>query len=128
MSYMFLYKFISTIFRSLLLNVFIVAGVFKSTFKSLENVTPEVLYPIPDFTAFNQPVDEPTDDLLPKKKKPVFLSINRYERKKNLELSLKALGKTQNNYIHVPVVLHCKSLLDKFCFLSQNRHQFTPIL
>ena len=69
------------------------AEVFKSTFKSLVHVTPEVLYPIPDFTAFNLPVDEPEDDLIPKKKKPVFLSINRYERKKNLELSLNALSK-----------------------------------
>ena len=74
---------------------------FKSTFKSLVNVTPEVLYPIPDFTAFNLPIDEPTDDLIPKKKKPVFLSINRYERKKNLELNLKALRKYGKVLLHV---------------------------
>ena len=69
------------------------AEVFKTTFKSLSNHSPEVLYPIPDFTSFNLPVDESSNDLIPKQKKSVFLSINRYERKKNLGLALQALSK-----------------------------------
>ena len=69
------------------------AEVFKKTFQSLSNHSPEVLYPIPDFSSFNMPVDESSNDLIPKQKKPVFLSINRYERKKNLGLALHALSK-----------------------------------
>lgn len=76
----------------ILVNSKFTADVFKTTFKSLSSHTPEVLYPIPDFTSFDLPVDEPLDDLIPKQKEPVFLSINRYERKKNLELALHALG------------------------------------
>lgn len=72
------------------------AEVFRTTFQSLADHTPEVLYPIPDFTSFNLPVDQPKDDLIPKNKKTVFLSINRYERKKNLELCLNALSKLKN--------------------------------
>ena len=66
---------------------------FRTTFRSLSDHIPDVLYPTPDFSSFDLPVDEPADDLIPKRKKPIFLSINRYERKKNLELSLHALSK-----------------------------------
>ena len=52
-----------------------------------------MLYPIPDFSAFNKPVEEPSPDLMPRDVKCIFLSINRYERKKNLNLAIEALGK-----------------------------------
>lgn len=66
---------------------------FHDTFKSLSHVQPDVLYPIPDFSAFNKPVDPPSPDLVPSDAQTIFLSINRYERKKNLGLAVKALGK-----------------------------------
>ena len=69
------------------------AGVFHETFKSLSHIEPEVLYPIPDFSAFNKPVEKPSPDLMPRDVKCIFLSINRYERKKNLNLAIEALGK-----------------------------------
>jgi len=69
------------------------ASVFKQTFGSLRNTDPAVLYPIPDFSAFQKAVEPPTEELLPLNKKIVFLSINRYERKKNLALAIQAFGK-----------------------------------
>ena len=68
------------------------AGVFHETFKSLSHVEPDVLYPIPDFAAFNKPTDPPTADLMPTGASTTFVSINRYERKKNLGLAIQALG------------------------------------
>lgn len=69
------------------------ASVFKETFSSLTKCDPAVLYPIPDFKAFQKPIEEPTDDLIPSNKSIIFLSINRYERKKNLALAVQAFGK-----------------------------------
>nr|KAG5709561.1 hypothetical protein BaRGS_001611 [Batillaria attramentaria] len=57
------------------------------------HIQPEVLYPIPDFSAFQKPVEPATDDLVPTGAKIVFLSINRYERKKNLGLAIRSFGK-----------------------------------
>ncbi|XP_053393905.1 alpha-1,3/1,6-mannosyltransferase ALG2-like [Mercenaria mercenaria] len=80
----------------ILVNSKFTASVFQNTFMSLGKCKPSVLYPIPDFTAFNKPVDEPVDDLLPSNKKLVFLSINRYERKKNLSLAIQAFGQLKD--------------------------------
>lgn len=72
--------------------------VFKNTFKSLRKV-PDVLYPSintdlldgtdPDPLSSVLPVDFPEDAF-------VFLSINRYERKKDLGLALAAFGHLKN--------------------------------
>jgi alpha-1,3/alpha-1,6-mannosyltransferase len=58
-------------------------------------VQPAVLYPIPDFNGLNKPVDEEFMKSLPQK--PSFLSINRYERKKNISLAVMAFGKLSYN-------------------------------
>ncbi|ELU05663.1 hypothetical protein CAPTEDRAFT_229017 [Capitella teleta] len=75
-----------------LVNSKFTAGVFHRTFTSLGYMEPDVLYPIPDFTQFDGEVIAPTDDLIPAKDAIVFLSINRYERKKNLPLALDAMA------------------------------------
>lgn len=71
---------------------------FAETFTSLSHITPKVLYPIPNFSALNpenyEEEMENTELSIPKSK-VVFLSINRYERKKNLGLAIRALGKYQ---------------------------------
>ncbi|XP_037654111.1 alpha-1,3/1,6-mannosyltransferase ALG2 [Choloepus didactylus] len=67
------------------------AGVFKDTFKSLSYIDPDVLYPSLNVTSFDSAVPEKLDNLVPKEKEFLFLSINRYERKKNLPLALEAL-------------------------------------
>ncbi|XP_036395133.1 alpha-1,3/1,6-mannosyltransferase ALG2 [Megalops cyprinoides] len=67
------------------------AGVFRRTFKSLAGVHIDVLYPSLNSAAFDGEFEE-LDGLIPEKKTWIFLSINRYERKKNLALALQALG------------------------------------
>ncbi|XP_076440288.1 alpha-1,3/1,6-mannosyltransferase ALG2-like [Babylonia areolata] len=76
----------------ILVNSKFTAGIFHQTFTSLQHMTPEVLYPIPDFSAFQKPAQPASDDLIPSGEKLVFLSINRYERKKNLALAIRAFG------------------------------------
>lgn len=90
-----------------LVNSKFTAEVFKETFTSLYKMTPEVLYPIPDFSALDKPAPEPSDDLMPRDASTIFLSINRYERKKNLSLAIEALAcaKEQSNLDGVHLVM-----------------------
>ncbi|KAM9642597.1 alpha-1,3/1,6-mannosyltransferase ALG2 isoform 1-T1 [Trichechus inunguis] len=67
------------------------ANVFKDTFKTLSHIDPDVLYPSVNVTSFDSAIPEKLDDLVPKGKQFLFLSINRYERKKNVTLALEAL-------------------------------------
>lgn len=71
------------------------ANVFHQTFKSL-STSPEVLYPSLVFSCFDSVEGDRIDDLFPACK-TLFVSINRFERKKNLGLALEALAylKTQ---------------------------------
>lgn len=63
--------------------------VFTETFKTL-NVSPDVLYPSLVTKSFDKPVmSELSLDSVPRNAQ-ILLSINRYERKKNLPLALKA--------------------------------------
>ena len=73
------------------IHFFLAANTFKETFPSLADTSPEVLYPSLDFSAFGGEI-EPAGDLVPSNAKTLFLSINRYERKKNLGLAIEALG------------------------------------
>ena len=75
----------------LFIHFFLAANTFKETFPSLADTNPEVLYPSLDFSAFDGEI-EPAGDLVPSNAKTLFLSINRYERKKNLGLAIEALG------------------------------------
>ena len=81
------------------MNYVFTAKVFQETFTSLEHIQPEVLYPIPDFSAFDKPVDPLT--FVQTDAENIFLSINRYERKKNLSLAIKAFGKFLYNLNNV---------------------------
>lgn len=75
----------------ILVNSRFTASVFKDTFKSLSHIDPDVLYPSLNVAAFDSVIPDKLDDLVPAGKKFLFLSINRYERKKNLALALEAL-------------------------------------
>ncbi|KAH9523586.1 Alpha-1,3-mannosyltransferase-like protein [Bulinus truncatus] len=76
----------------ILVNSKFTAEIFHQTFQSLHRIQPEVLYPIPDFSNFDKPV-EPITPVIPVQSKEFFLSINRYERKKNLALAIHAFDK-----------------------------------
>lgn len=75
----------------ILVNSRFTANVFKETFKSLSHIKPDVLYPSLNFGTFDAVISADVASIVPDKKKFLFLSINRYERKKNLALALKAL-------------------------------------
>lgn len=79
-----------------LVNSRFTAHVFHSTFKSLAHIHPMVLYPSLNFSAFDQ---SPSDlgDTLPPQVEYMFLSINRYERKKNLCLAIEAFSTLVEN-------------------------------
>ena len=80
----------------ILVNSNFTAETFVSTFTSLRNQRPRVLYPSLNFSTFDATPSAESDDLLPPSAKFVFLSINRYERKKNLKLALEALNWLKN--------------------------------
>nr|XP_034990951.1 alpha-1,3/1,6-mannosyltransferase ALG2 [Zootoca vivipara] len=75
----------------ILVNSFFTASVFKETFKSLSHINPDVLYPSLNVNVFDTVIPEDVAHIVPNRKRFLFLSINRYERKKNLVLALEAL-------------------------------------
>ena len=80
----------------LLVNSKFTASIFRDTFKSLK-VDPQVLYPSLNTAKFDALIEdyESREGIRKSQDKTVhFLSINRYERKKNLPLALRAFGKT----------------------------------
>ncbi|CAL8341313.1 unnamed protein product [Gadus morhua 'NCC'] len=70
------------------------AGVFRETFLSLKEVQIDVLYPSLNTVNFDRPSEgtRALAGLLPEGTACLFLSLNRYERKKNLGLALEALA------------------------------------
>ncbi len=75
-----------------LVNSNFTAGIFHRTFKSLTEIKPTVLHPSLNFSAFDIPPSD-LQDIIPPSVKFMFLSINRFERKKNLPLAIKAFAK-----------------------------------
>lgn len=83
---------------TILVNSNFTRGIFKDTFRSL-TVLPQVLYPSLNTKYFDDNTDVEVNDPIANKLKEsdiVFLSINRFDRKKNLSLALKAFRKVQN--------------------------------
>nr|XP_056713844.1 alpha-1,3/1,6-mannosyltransferase ALG2 [Euleptes europaea] len=75
----------------ILVNSCFTATVFKETFKSLSHINPDVLYPSLNVATFDTIIPADVASIVPNRGKFLFLSINRYERKKNLVLALEAL-------------------------------------
>jgi len=74
----------------ILVNSLFTKDIFHKSFKILKalKVNPEVLYPAIDFSKFdNVPEDK---EFMKTVLKPFFLSLNRYERKKDIGLAIKA--------------------------------------
>jgi len=73
------------------------AKTFRKTFKSLVDTPVTVLYPAINTESFDIEVDSNIlDNIVPPARKHIFLSINRYERKKNLLLALESLNEYRN--------------------------------
>ncbi|XP_062841515.1 alpha-1,3/1,6-mannosyltransferase ALG2 [Trichomycterus rosablanca] len=67
------------------------ADVFKQTFPNLSGIQTDVLYPSLNTSTFDRNMED-LDGLIPDRCRFLFLSINRYERKKNLPLAVQALA------------------------------------
>eukprot|EP00039_Didymoeca_costata_P019820 m.339072 g.339072 ORF g.339072 m.339072 type:complete len:422 (-) comp18650_c0_seq1:70-1335(-) len=81
----------------ILVNSRFTAMTFAKTFPSIAT-TPQILYPSLNFSAFDTvPKGVNIEDLVPAEAKNVFLSINRYERKKNLNLAVEAFAVLKKN-------------------------------
>ncbi|XP_015784007.1 alpha-1,3/1,6-mannosyltransferase ALG2 [Tetranychus urticae] len=79
----------------ILVNSHFTASVFRDTFKSLSHVELDVLYPVFKFSTFDRPVKDVLSKGLPRLPNQIttiFLSLNRYERKKRVELAIEALA------------------------------------
>ncbi|XP_012723218.2 alpha-1,3/1,6-mannosyltransferase ALG2 isoform X1 [Fundulus heteroclitus] len=78
----------------ILVNSQFTAGIFRETFRSLNHVHTDVLYPSLNTNVFDQSSTDAQglQGLLPEGTSHLFLSLNRYERKKNLGLALEALA------------------------------------
>lgn len=112
--------------HEILVNSNFTAQVFHSTFISLAHVQPTVLYPSLNFTAFDKRPGE-LENVVPPQAKTIFLSINRYERKKNLPLAINAfaqlmeeLGEVEQSGVHLIMagesrVKWCVSLMTEEC-------------
>lgn len=84
----------------LLVNSKFTRRIFKSTFKSLSHVDPDVLYPSLNTDYFDQTVDTAEKPVeLPKGADFVMLSLNRYERKKNLALAIEAVKELERKLV-----------------------------
>ena len=77
-----------------LVNSNFTAKVFHTTFTSLSHLTPSVVHPSLNCVFFDQDVPDlsPSTYLIPDEATIIFLSINRYERKKNLALAIQAFA------------------------------------
>lgn len=84
-----------------LVNSLFTKGVFRDTFSRLTHIRPQVLYPSLAMHMFEGKGSRPAD-VLDNPSITTFLSINRYERKKNIGLAIRAfarLGKTSARLI-----------------------------
>lgn len=73
----------------ILVNSLFTSGVFRKTFTTMRHVTPSVLYPSLNTDMFDRLANQSDDE---KDGCFTFLSINRYERKKNIRLALEAFA------------------------------------
>lgn len=67
--------------------------VFRKTFRRLAKTQLEVLYPTVGLALYDAPMQGDLNDIaLTKNSDTTFLSLNRFERKKEISLAIKALG------------------------------------
>lgn len=116
-----------------LVNSHFTESVFRETFRSLDQTPLRVLYPSLVFSAFDKPLKGDLSHLKLSNVGSVFLSINRYERKKALNLAVEAFAelykKLQNDKFschlimaggHDPLVLENKEVYDELAELSKR--------
>ncbi|KAH8876454.1 Alpha-1,3/1,6-mannosyltransferase ALG2 [Schistosoma japonicum] len=116
-----------------LVNSKFTSNIFRETFTSLNHVQLRILYPIATTRSLCLPTSEKSESdqskyeyrkllpsgIIPVKAKIVFVSINRYERKKNLTLALNSLG-------NVTFLRSCSSEIKPLLIASSDAVIYTP--
>jgi len=91
--------------KIVLVNSKFTSQVFKNTFQRLPHVNPEVVYPSLNTAQFEGEGSRPASLPNFSPGTTVFLSINRYERKKNLGLAIRSFGRLMMGSQSQPVHL-----------------------
>lgn len=91
-----------------LVNSSFTAGIFRHTFKRLCHMPLDVLYPSINYESLLKPLKGGNEIGIRTTATIIFLSLNRFERKKNLDLAIYALGKMN---VLVPSSVSAKTLL-----------------
>eukprot|EP00056_Hartaetosiga_gracilis_P008442 m.120925 g.120925 ORF g.120925 m.120925 type:complete len:376 (-) comp12918_c0_seq3:2227-3354(-) len=75
--------------------------IYFETFHSLRNTQPHIVYPSLNFESFDRVSydEEDANQLVASERPMIFLSINRFERKKNLLLAIEALASLKGNLL-----------------------------
>ncbi|PAA69689.1 hypothetical protein BOX15_Mlig024696g3, partial [Macrostomum lignano] len=88
----------------LMVNSRFTASVVRSTFPALASRKLHIVYPVPNFASLDIAAADPSGDEElqaclpePSARRSLFLSLNRYERKKNVGLALKAFARLLND-------------------------------
>ena len=125
--------FISGLADVVLVNSKFTAETFRSTFTSLYTLKPTILYPSLNFHAFDASKlskEMTMKDLWPPHAEYIFLSINRFERKKKLALALNAMSKLKEECssdvwkkIHLVIAGKCIYLFILLCCVLLKRFQ-----
>lgn len=82
----------------ILVNSYFTQNVFKNTFKSIK-VLPEVVYPSINTSFFDNTETIKLHDIIDTNSCKFILSINRFERKKNLDLAIHCLSKLSHKKV-----------------------------
>ena len=96
-------------------------GIFHDTFKRL-TIEPDVLYPSLNTKQFDVEIQpENYGDTF------TFLSINRYERKKNIKVAIQALGKTCRSTIPHKKLLYILLVIFVSTFQQSYKLSWDPL-
>lgn len=106
--------------------------VFRQTFTRLSSTQLQVLYPTVNFALYDSPMEGDLDDIpLMKTSRITFLSLNRYERKKDIGLAISALGTNQfpiilytfiYKHMHIQYLFNRHRSNNQICPFSSTRH------
>lgn len=97
---------------TVLINSKFTGEVFRKVFRKLSHVPLQVVHPTASLSRLDRPLEGSLEDLGIHPQGAVFLSLNRYERKKNVELALLALETARQD---IPVHLVVAGGYDPNC-------------